>query len=115
MGVRRIGAWLDRGACRISTSYATFPLFFVAIFGLLWSFMSVNLCRITWRSTSQVDVGGGRGVCPFFFDGGRATSAEKIQIRWWTRGAVNLLLLWVRLLREKVCCFNLVRGNEVIW
>lgn len=72
MGVRRIGAWLDRGACRISTSYATFPLFFVAIFGLVvvvyeCEFMSHNM---------EIDVPGGcrwrQGGMPIFF-------------RWWAR------------------------------
>jgi len=115
MGVWRIGDWLGQGACRISTSYATFSLCFVAIFGLIWSIMGVDLCRIRWRSTSRVSAGGGRGVCPFFFEGGRATSAEKIHTSWWTRGAENLLLLWARLLRGQGSCCNLVKGNEVTW
>ena len=65
----------------------------------------------------EIDVPGGcrwgEGVCPFFFEGGRATSAKKIQTSWWTRGAVNLLLLWARLLRGPGSCCDLAKGNKV--
>ena len=115
MGVWRIGAWRGGGLCRITTTYPTLSARFVAIFGLLWSFMGVDLCRITWSSTSQVDAGGGRGYAHFFFEGGRATSAKKIQTSWWTRGAVNLLLLWARLLRGPGSCCDLAKWNEVTW
>jgi hypothetical protein len=78
MGVWRIGAWLGGRLCRITTTYPTLSARFVAIFGLLWSFMGVDLCRIRWRSTSQVDAGGGRGYAHFFSRVGARRVRKKI-------------------------------------
>ena len=114
MGVWRIGDWLSR---YMSDKYKLYDIFsvFCGYFGLIWSIMGVDLCRIRWRSTSRVSAGGGRGVCPFFFEGGRTTSAEKIHTMWWTRAGGILLLLWARRLRRPGSCCNLAKGNEVTW
>jgi hypothetical protein len=66
-------------------------------------------------SDVQVVPGRGWGVCPFFSGATAATSARKIQTSWWTRVAVNLLLLWVRLLRGPGSCCDLVTWDEVTW
>lgn len=66
-------------------------------------------------SDVQVVPGRGWGVCPFFSEATAATSARKIQTCWWTRGAVNLLLLCGATAACASSCCDLVTWDEVTW